>query len=116
MARLDPNTVKAIYKQLEKHKIFTIVELADLLKCSISNARLKLRQWNTYTSYNQNGRYYTLPQVPRFDQHGLWRYENAAFSKHGSLKKTIVPGSNGFCGHRQPPIEPATRRFCNQFS
>lgn len=90
MARLDPNTVKAVCRQLEKHKIFTIVELADLLKCSISNARLKLRQWNTYTSYNQNGRYYTLPQVPRFDQHGLWRYENAAFSKHGSLKKTIV--------------------------
>lgn len=90
MARLDPNTVKAACKKLEKHKIFTIGELTALLKCSIPNARLKLRQWQTYTSYNQNGRYYALPQVPRFDRHGLWRYENAAFSKHGNLKQTIV--------------------------
>ena len=90
MARLDPNRIKAVCIQLEKHKIFTIEELTDLLKCSIPNARLKLRQWQTYTSYNRNGRYYTLPQVPRFDHHGLWRYRNAAFSKHGNLKQTIV--------------------------
>jgi hypothetical protein len=90
MTRLEPNIIKAACRQLEKHKIFTIGELTVLLKCSIPNARLKLRQWQTYTSYNQNGRYYTLPQVPRFDQHGLWRYENAAFSEHGNLKQTIV--------------------------
>jgi hypothetical protein len=90
MTRLDSNTIKAACRQLEKHKIFTISDLAALLKCSIPNARLKLRQWQTYTSYNQNGRYYALPQVPRFDRHGLWRYENAAFSKHGNLKQTIV--------------------------
>jgi len=90
MTRLEPNLIKAVCRQLEKHKIFTIGELTVLLKCSIANARLKLRQWQTYTSYNQNGRYYALPQVPRFDRHGLWRYENAAFSKHGNLKQTIV--------------------------
>lgn len=90
MTRLDPGTVKAVCRHLEKHKIFTIGELSDLLKCSIPNARLKLRQWQTYTSYNQNGRYYSLPQVPRFDHHGLWRYKHAAFSKHGNLKQTIV--------------------------
>jgi len=43
-----------------------------------------------YTSYNQNGKYYTLPQVPQFNQHGLWRYKNVAFSIHGNLKKTII--------------------------
>ncbi|RZN13460.1 MAG: hypothetical protein EF812_07605 [Methanosarcinales archaeon] len=31
-----------------------------------------------------------MPQVPTFDEHDLWRYKNAAFSKHGNLKKTIV--------------------------
>lgn len=90
MTRLDPNTVKAACRQLEKHKIFTIGELAALLKCSIPNARLKLRQWKTYTSYNQNGRFYTLPQVPQFNRHGLWRHENAAFSRNGNLKQTVV--------------------------
>jgi hypothetical protein len=28
--------------------------------------------------------------VPRFDHHGLWHHKNAAFSKHGNLKKTVV--------------------------
>lgn len=90
MARLDQNTIKAAWRHLEKAKVFTIGELSHALKCSIPNARLKLKQWQTYTSYNQNGRFYALPQVPRFDHHGLWHHKNAAFSKHGNLKKTVV--------------------------
>ena len=90
MARLDHDTINAVLKHLEKVKTFTIGELVSFLKCSIPNARLKLKLWETYTSYNQNGRFYALPQVPRFDHHGLWRHENSSFSKHGNLKKTIV--------------------------
>jgi len=90
MTRLNQNSVKMASKRLERAKIFTIGELASVLKCSIPNARLRLRKWQTYTSYNQNGRYYTLPQVPKFDHNGLWQYQNAIFSKHGNLKKTIV--------------------------
>ncbi|MBT8339991.1 MAG: hypothetical protein KJP07_08255 [Desulfatitalea sp.] len=90
MARLTQDIIKAAWQQLEKLKIFNILELASVLTCSIPNARLKLKQWGAYTSYNQNGKYYTLPQFPQFNQHGLWRYKNVAFSKHGNLKKTIV--------------------------
>ena len=90
MTRLDQSRIKAAWVHFEKTKIFTIGDLTSILKCSISSARVKLKQWQTYTSYNLNGRYYTLPQVPQFDRHGLWRYDNAAFSKHGNLKKTIV--------------------------
>lgn len=90
MTRLDHGSIKAALKYLEKIKIFTIVQLSNLLKCSVPNARLKLKQWHTFTSYNQNGRYYTLPQVPRFDQFGLWHHKNVSFSKHGNLRKTLV--------------------------
>jgi biotin operon repressor len=90
MARLDKNAIKAAWQHLEKIKIFSIGELASVLTCSIPNARLKLKLWQAYTSYNQNGKYYTLPQVPQFNQHGLWRYKDIAFSKHGNLKKTII--------------------------
>ena len=41
------------------------------------------------TSINQNGRYYTLPQTPVFDENGLWKYQRVLFSKHGNLKHTI---------------------------
>ena len=90
MARLNQETIKAAWRHLEKIKLFSIGELASILTCSIPNARLKLKQWKAYTSYNQNGKYYTLPQVPQFNQHGLWRYKNVAFSIHGNLKKTII--------------------------
>ncbi len=90
MDRLDHEKIKAVRHRLENAKIFNVGELASLLACSVPNARLKLKQWQTYTSYNQNGKYYTLPQVPRFDDHGLWRYKNAAFSRHGNLKKTVI--------------------------
>jgi hypothetical protein len=90
MARLDQDTIKAAWRHLEKVKVFTIGQLTSALKCSIPNARLKLKQWQTYTSYNQNGRFYALPQVPRFDHHGLWHHKNVDFSKHGNLKKTVV--------------------------
>jgi hypothetical protein len=90
MARLNEDTIKAAWQHLEANKIFSIGELASVLTCSIPNARLKLKQWRTYTSYNQNGKYYTLPHVPEFSKHGLWMYKDVAFSKHGNLKKTII--------------------------
>ncbi|MGM0656893.1 MAG: hypothetical protein ACQETR_16495 [Thermodesulfobacteriota bacterium] len=90
MGRLDPEKIKTVWHRLEKAKIFNIGDLASLLTCSVPNARLKLKQWQAFTSYNQNGKYYTLPQVPRFDDHGLWRYRDAAFSRHGNLKKTVI--------------------------
>jgi len=37
-----------------------------------------------------NGRYYTLPQVPVFDENGLWKFQTVLFLNHGNLKQTIV--------------------------
>jgi len=90
MTKLDQNTIEAAWRYLKKAKVFTIGELVSVLKCSIPNVRIKLKQWQTYTSYNCNGKFYAMPQVPKFNHHGLWHYENVAFSKHGNLKKTIV--------------------------
>lgn len=90
MVRLNQDTIKTACQHLEKIKIFKIDEMALILTCSIPNARLKLKQWRAYTSYNQNGKYYTLPQVPQFNRYGLWKHKDVAFSKHGNLKKTIV--------------------------
>ena len=90
MARLDHGMISEAWRHLEEAKIFTIGQLSSALKCSVPNARRKLKQWRTYTSYNQNGRFYTLPQVPRFDHNGLWHHKNVSFSKHGNLRKTLI--------------------------
>lgn len=42
------------------------------------------------TSCSHAGRYYTLKDVPRFDDDGLWFHEGALFSEHGTLRTTVV--------------------------
>ncbi len=41
------------------------------------------------SSYSHAGRFYTLVDIPRFDNYGLWHYEQVSFSKNGTLKSTI---------------------------
>ncbi len=41
------------------------------------------------SSYSHAGRFYTLLDIPRFDNYGLWHYEQVSFSKNGTLKATI---------------------------
>lgn len=42
-----------------------------------------------YSSYNFAGKYYTMVNTPKFDDYGLWQYENACFSKHGTLRSSV---------------------------
>lgn len=81
---------KLALERFRQKKIITIDQLIELLTCSVITARRQLKKWQTYTSINQNGRYYTLPQIPVFDDNGLWRYRTVLFSKHGNLTQTIV--------------------------
>jgi len=76
-------------EQFSRRKIVTIFQLVEWLKCSVITARRKLKRWQSYTSINKNGRYYTLPQIPVFDKNGLWKYQAVLFSKHGNLRQTI---------------------------
>jgi len=81
---------KHVLQEFRRQKIITIDQLVKLLTCSVITARRRLKKWQTYTSINKNGRYYTLPQIPVFDENDLWRYRTVLFSKHGNLTQTIV--------------------------
>jgi hypothetical protein len=80
----------AVIQSFQKQRVVTVALLTTWLCCSIATARRRLKQWSAYTSYNRNGRYYTLPGIAEFDAHGLWRYRGVFFSKHGNLKQTVV--------------------------
>jgi len=41
------------------------------------------------SSYNRAGCYYTLLGIPSFDSDGIWWYQEAYFSSHGTLKSTV---------------------------
>ena len=90
MPRIAHETLRNTQIVLKKDKVFTLIRLVSLLGCSSRVAQTKLRQWCTYTSYNQNSKYYAMPDVPQFNAHGLWHYKGKYFSKYGNLKITVV--------------------------
>ncbi len=42
-----------------------------------------------FSSYSHAGKFYTLTNIPNFDEYGLWHYKDVSFSKNGTLKSTI---------------------------
>ena len=77
-------------KAFRRRKVMNLAEVAELVHSSIHTARRRLKEWRAHTSYNQNGRYYTLPDVPEFDADGLWHWHDVFFSRYGNLKQTVV--------------------------
>jgi hypothetical protein len=70
-------------------KVLTKAELLDISGCSNMTLFRRLSEHGYFTSYNLNSRYYTIPEVARFDNNGLWHYRQVRFSKYGTLKATI---------------------------
>ena len=83
---LDEHAIRAFARR----KVLTIVELAKILICSIITVRRRLKEWRAYTSYNKNGRYYTLPSIPKFNKKGIWTCKDIFFSRYGTLKNTVI--------------------------
>lgn len=77
-------------KFLHLRKAVTMAELILHLHCSSRTVQRRLTEWRAINSYNQNGRYYTLPDIPKFDNNGLWCYQGAFFSRFGNLPQTVV--------------------------
>ena len=70
-----------------------IVTLEVLLKVLRTRSRMsvfrRLSRLGYITSYSHAGSYYTLEDVPEFDEEGLWHHQGVSFSCYGSLKKTV---------------------------
>jgi hypothetical protein len=79
-----------ILDAFKRKKVLTKEELLKVTGCSTMTAWRLLSQHGYYTSYNDNARHYTIAGIPKFDEHGLWIYRKARFSKWGSLTKTII--------------------------
>ena len=71
----------------------TIADLAELKKSLGTSADLtvfrKLKALNSLSSYTHRGRFYTLPEIVRFDDHGLWSHDEVWFSRNGTLVDTV---------------------------
>ena len=71
-----------------------IAELETLFATLETRSRMsvfrRLSKIGYLTSYNHAGRFYTLRSLPTFDREGLWCHEGICFSRHGTLKSTVI--------------------------
>ena len=77
-------------RRFAEEKVLTVPDLIKTLSCSLITVRRRLSEWNVHTSYNKNGRYYTLPSIPTFNKNGIWCYRDVYFSTYGTLKHTVI--------------------------
>lgn len=87
---MDTAAPERLKRVLRVKRIMTLREVAGHLHCSARTAQRRLAQGQALHSYNHNARYYTLPHIPEFDAHGLWRYRGVFFSRHGNLPRTFA--------------------------
>jgi len=89
---MRPETFRAesLARFLKRHKIATLAELKKALGTEVdSTVFRKLRELAYRASYSHRGRYYTLDEVARFDELGLWSFREVWFSEHGTLLSTV---------------------------
>ncbi len=80
---------KKLVKLLKRKKIATIDELKAALDTSVNiTVYRKLKEVSYHTSYSHRGQYYTLDEVARFNDQGLWSYRDVRFSMYGNLLTT----------------------------
>lgn len=74
---------------LRKNRIATLPQLKQLLgtEADITVFR-KLKELAYRTSYSHRGSFYTLDELVTFDERGLWSFNSACFSRHGTLVST----------------------------
>ena len=90
MISLGKPCVERTIEDFRRRKVMTIDDLISSMRCSNITVRRYLKKWRTITSYNKNGCYYVLPDIPKFNEYGLWQYKAIRFSKYGTLNRTII--------------------------
>ena len=94
----------ALRTLLLRGKIATLDELKQALGTAVDvTVFRKLKPLGYLTSYSHRGRYYTLREIARFDDQGLWSQAEAWFSRFGTLLATAVAfidrSSRGYFAH-----------------
>ena len=83
--------ISAITTLLRRQRVAELNALYDAVGTrSRMTVFRRLREMGYCSSYSHGGRYYTLDDIPSFDEQGLWFYRDVGFSRQGTLKETAA--------------------------
>jgi hypothetical protein len=83
-------TEARVVNRLRSKRVDTMNDLCQQLHVSHMSVVRALKKYGYFTSINHNASYYTLHDIPCFDDDGLWSYRKICFSSHRTLDKTLV--------------------------
>jgi hypothetical protein len=82
-----PRILEALF---DKEKVLTLDAMKQALGTTAKMTVFRKLKGLAYrASYSHAGKFYTLDEIAKYDQHGLWNYRHVWFSKHGSLLNTV---------------------------
>lgn len=82
---------RSIRHLFSRKRVLDLQTLKRALKTSSRTTVFRSLSAEGYvTSYSHTGRYYTLKEIPQFDEDGLWTCGEVLFSKFQTLRSTIV--------------------------
>ena len=83
--------MKTKYEELfQKNVVMTMAQLKSATGRPRESILRDLKGIGYYSSYNARGKFYTLDNIPEFDDLGLWKYQEAYFSIRRTLRDTAV--------------------------
>jgi len=95
---------RRLVKLFHRHRVMDMKSLMKATERARRSLFRDLSELNYLSSYTHAGRYYTLPDLPQFDENGLWFFHCAGFTQAGTLKSALTHlvrhADNGFT-HRE---------------
>jgi len=87
----NQNIALKIRKLLVVNSVMSLKQLrSELNDRPRSSLYRDLKTLNLISSFTHTGQYHVLNETARFDQNGLWFFQEVGFSQYGTLKKTLV--------------------------
>ena len=107
MVSIKPEYVAALNKLFRTRVVAPLAALRRALKMRSPVTVFRvLKAVGYHHSYSHAGRYYTLERIPKFDARGLWHYRDIGFSRHGTLRATLVDlVDNSPAGHTHEELQ-----------
>lgn len=98
-----PNT-KILKKTFLTKKVLSLTEIKKTIGSSSRITALrKCKRLEVVSSYSHAGSYYTLPNIPEYDQNGIWSCNSIWFSSKKTLLETIccliMKSEDGYFSH-----------------
>jgi len=85
------NIAEQIHQLLLNNTIMSLKQLRSELQDRPRSSLFRdLKKLDVISSYTHTGQYHALRRLAKFDENGLWFFQDVGFSRYGTLKRSLV--------------------------